>query len=287
MAHNTNVPLTLLFIFITLASAKIFASARRIIIVNVCKETVWPGIFAWGDYDGGEGFALKPGLSNFYNASDKWSGRIWARTGCSFSNSTSSCQTGGCGPSINCTGPGSKPVTIAEFTLSPDIDFYDVSLVDGFNVPILIQPLSGKGNCSRAGCDGDLRQSCSDDLAVKDTGKVIGCRSACDKFNTDDYCCRGMYGELGSCSPSNYSRSFKKVCPAASSYAFDSNSSVITCSGTDYVVAFCATRNQTVCSYQANKLSCNQPNGVKAFSQNRWLLLMLVLPITLNLQAIL
>ncbi|XP_031261533.1 pathogenesis-related thaumatin-like protein 3.5 [Pistacia vera] len=283
MAHNSNATLPLLFILIIMASGtKMFARARNITIVNVCKETVWPGIFTRGDDDSGEGFALKPGQSAFYNASDKWSGRIWARTGCSFSNSTNSCQTGDCGPSINCTGPGSKPVTIAEFTLSPDIDFYDVSLVDGFNVPILVQPLSGKGNCSRAGCDGDLRQSCSSDLAVKDNGKVVGCRSACDHFNTDEFCCRGMYGDLGSCSPSNYSKSFKQVCPAASSYAFDNNSSVITCSGTDYIVAFCAARNQTVCSYQDNKLSCNHPNGAKAFSQNWWLLLMLALPMTLN-----
>ncbi|KAK8530076.1 hypothetical protein V6N12_060834 [Hibiscus sabdariffa] len=49
------------------------------------------------------------------------------------------------------------PVTIAEFTLG-DIDYYNyVSLVDGFSLPIVINPGGGEGNCSTAGCDGDLR----------------------------------------------------------------------------------------------------------------------------------
>lgn len=222
-----------------------YASAKNITIVNVCKETVWPGIITHGNNYRGDGFTLKPGQSASYGATDGWSGRIWARTGCNFNNnnSTSTCQTGNCGPSVNCTGPGDKPVTIAEFTLGADIDYYDVSLVDGFNVPVMVKPISGKGNCSTAGCDGDMRQKCPSELAIKANEQVIGCRSACDKFNSDEYCCTGAYGDLTSCLPSNYSKSFKQVCPAASSYAFDGRTSIITCSGAqDYIVAFCASR---------------------------------------------
>ncbi|MBA0683135.1 hypothetical protein Goari_024810, partial [Gossypium aridum] len=152
------------------------------------------------------------------------------------------CQTGNCGTSVNCTSAGSLPVTIAEFTLGDNIDYYDVSLVDGFNLPIVIKPGGGKGNCSTAGCDGDLRQNCSSDLSFKKNGKVVGCRSACDVFNTDEYCCRGTYEDPVACLPTNYSKSFKLVCPAASSYAYDDRVSIITCSASDYMVAFCATR---------------------------------------------
>lgn len=86
-----------------------------------------------------------------------------------------------------------QAVTIAEFTLG-QTDFYDVSLVDGFNIPIVVRPENG--NCSTAGCDGDLKDSCPLELAVKSSDKVTACRSACDKFNTDEYCCRGEFSEL-------------------------------------------------------------------------------------------
>ncbi|KAH9751863.1 Pathogenesis-related thaumatin superfamily protein [Citrus sinensis] len=264
-----------------------YASSKNITLVNVCQETIWPGIITQGGNYHGDGFTLKPGQSASYNPPDGWSGRIWARTGCNFNNSTSSCKTGSCGSSINCTSPGSLPVTIAEFTLGANVDYYDVSLVDGFNVPVSVRPFNGKGNCSNAGCDGDLRQNCPSDLAVKDNGKVIGCRSACDAFNSDEYCCKGAFGDLTSCLPSNYSKSFKQVCPAASSYAFDDRTSIITCSATDYIVGFCASRNQTVCSYHDNKLFCNESKGSKAFPQSWWqLLLMLALPPILNIQAL-
>ncbi|KAI9177696.1 hypothetical protein LWI28_018251 [Acer negundo] len=289
MAHHSTSPLTLLFIFILMASgAKMYARAKNITIVNVCKETVWPGVITQNNSYQGDGFTLKPGQSASYDAPSGWSGRIWARTGCDFNNnnSTSTCQTGSCGPSINCTGPGSLPATIAEFTLGGDTDFYDVSLVDGFNVPIMVRPFGGKGNCSTAGCDGDLRQSCPSELTVKANGKVIGCRSACDTFNRDQFCCRGSYGDQATCFPSNYSSSFKQVCPAASSYAFDDSTSVITCSAEQYIVAFCASRNQTVCSYHDNKLFCNQSKGLKSFSQSWWLFLVLALPLTLNIGVI-
>ena len=218
-------------------------NGKRFTLVNNCEDTIWPGIITKGDNYHGEGFTLKPGQTTFYNASVGWSGRIWGRTGCNFDkNGTGKCQTGSCGTSLNCTGPSNPPNSIAEFTLGADADFYDLSLVDGYNLPIAISPINGVGNCSIAGCDGDLRQNCSSDLAVKSNGKVIACRSACDVFNTDEYCCRGAFADPEACQPSNYSRSFKQVCPAASSYAFDNRASIITCSASEYIVTFCASR---------------------------------------------
>lgn len=216
-------------------------SKQTFTIVNYCKDTIWPGITHSENFTSG-GFTLKPGQSAVYTAPARWNGRIWARTGCNFDkNGNGKCQTGGCGTSLNCTVPGSPPATIAEFTLG-DLDFYDISLVDGFNLPIAVQAVNGTGNCSTAGCDGDLRQNCSSQLAAKEDDKVIACRSACDVFNTDQYCCRGMYGHPMTCLPSNYSKSFKQVCPAAYSFAYDDPTSIITCSGADFIVTFCGLR---------------------------------------------
>lgn len=220
------------------AAPKLSGNNQTFTLVNYCKETIWPGITHSENFTNG-GLTLKPGQSAVYNAPAGWNGRIWARTGCDFDkNGSGKCQTGGCGTNINCTGPGSPPATIAEFTLG-EPDYYDVSLVDGFNLPISVKAVNGSGNCSTAGCDGDLRQNCPPQLAAKEDGKVIACRSACDVFNTDEYCCRGMYGSPGTCLPSNYSQSFKKVCPAAYSFAYDDPTSIITCTGADFIVTFC------------------------------------------------
>jgi len=224
-----------------LAAPKLCGSSKNFTLVNNCKETIWPGITR-SDNHSGDGFTLKPGQSTVYTAPEGWSGRIWARTGCNFDNNgNGKCQTGGCGTNLNCTGPGSPPATSADFTLG-EPDFYDVSVVDGFNLPIVVKPVNGSGNCSTAGCDGDLRQNCPSELATKENGKVIACKSACGAFNTDEYCCRGTYGNPATCLASNYSRIFKQVCPVAYSFALDDPTSLITCSKADFVVVFCGSR---------------------------------------------
>ncbi|GLT41931.1 hypothetical protein SLA2020_159580 [Shorea laevis] len=281
MARNF---LMLVGIFIILASgAKLYVNAVNFTLVNLCKETIWPGIITHNN-NPGEGFTLKMGQTALYNVPDGWSGRIWARTGCSFDknggNASSICQTGDCGPSVNCTSPGNLPVTIAELTLGVGglIDYYDVSLVDGFNVPIVVKPANGKGNCSTAGCDGDLRDTCPPELAVKPNGTVTACRSSCDVFNTDEYCCRGTYLDPVTCLPTSYSRAFKQVCPGASSYAGDILT--VTCSSTEYIVAFCALRNQTICSFHDQILVCSNPYasaGFKAIPGSWWSLMLSLL----------
>ncbi|XP_057738037.1 pathogenesis-related thaumatin-like protein 3.5 [Arachis stenosperma] len=280
MANPYTAVLKLTFIFLVIASApELGGSSKSVTIVNYCKETVWPGITPSENFSG-DGFTLKPGQSAVYTAPAGWSGRIWARTGCDFDkNGNGDCQTGGCGGNINCTGPGTPPSTIAEFTLGDGKpDFYDVSLVDGFNLPIAVKAVNGSGNCSTAGCDGDLRNNCPSQLTVKKNDKVIACRSACDVFNTDEYCCRGIYEDPAMCSSSNYSKIFKQVCPVAYSFARDDPTSVMTCTGADFIVTFCGSRNQTVCSYHGKQLLCNGSNskGFKTKPDWWWVFLLLV-----------
>ncbi|XAR49400.1 hypothetical protein NMG60_11032588 [Bertholletia excelsa] len=277
-------PLPALLLVVAIAVSVIRSSeATNITITNDCKETIWPGIIANNNNDSGDGFSLKPGQSTIFNPPSGWGGRIWARTGCDFDKyGSGKCQTGGCGTSLKCSGPGDPPFSIAEFSLGGDIDYYDVSLVDGFNLPIVITPVKGKGNCSAAGCDSDLTTNCPPELAKKDDGKVVACQSACNVFNSDEYCCRGEHSQPNSCLPSNYSRVFKQACPVAYSYARDDPTSVVTCSSTDYVVGFCSSRNNTKqCTYHNKQLVCSGSEGLKAVLQGAWWMLMLamVLPI--------
>nr|POE62495.1 hypothetical protein CFP56_55651 [Quercus suber] len=72
------------------------------------------------------------------------------------------------------------------------------------------------------------------------------------------------------------------VYTASSGYAYDDPTSIITCSGANYVVAFCASRNQTVCSYHDNQLFCNQSKGLKVVP-HRWWVAVLAIPLMLKL----
>ncbi|XP_061968453.1 pathogenesis-related thaumatin-like protein 3.5 [Populus nigra] len=276
---HVHLPLLLILLLIS-SGPKMMECARIFTIVNYCQETVWPGVTPGDNFNGG-GFELKSGQSIVFTAPVGWSGRIWGRTGCKFDkNGSGSCKTGPCGTSLKCKASGETPASLAEFTLTT-LDFYDVSLVDGFNLPIAVTPVNGKGNCSVAGCDADLRDTCPSELAVKSNGKVIACRSACDVFNTDEYCCRGVYGNPVVCQPTYYSKKFKEACPTAYSYAYDDPTSIFTCSGTDYIVSFCSSRKQPVCTYHDNKLVCSGSEGLKSLI-TRWWALVFAVPLFLT-----
>ncbi|CAI9114598.1 OLC1v1015354C1 [Oldenlandia corymbosa var. corymbosa] len=274
-------PAQLLFVFCTsllLLGARLGECARVFTIINNCKETIWPAVTpAAADNFNGGGFALRAGQSVLFTAPVSWSGRIWARTGCNFDrNGNGTCVTGSCGTSLKCGGAsGSTPATLAEITIASP-DFYDVSLVDGFNLPVVVTPINGRGNCSVAGCDADLRRNCPPELSVRVNGRVAGCRSACDVFSTDEYCCRGVYGNPVTCQPTSYSKGFKQACPAAYSYAYDDPTSIFTCSGTDYVISFCSSRKQPVCTYHNHRLACSDAHTyvINVFLQTGWILIL-------------
>ncbi|KAJ0972006.1 hypothetical protein J5N97_019965 [Dioscorea zingiberensis] len=258
--------------------------ARIFTIVNACKTTVWPAITPGENFNGG-GFPLKPGQSVVITAPVGWSGRIWGRTGCDFDSSgTGKCQTGNCGTALKCTASGEPPATLAEFTLASP-DFYDVSLVDGFNLPLSVRAVNGQGNCSTAGCDGDLREDCPAELAVKAGGQTVACRSACDVFKSDEYCCKGVYGNSMTCQPTYYSKKFKAACPTAYSYAYDDPTSIFTCSGADYMLTFCSNTKQTVCAYHDNKLVCNGSSSRGIGFVHKWLIVMVSSIVSLWLWA--
>lgn len=217
-------------------------------IVNKCRYTIWPGFLSGANTAqlNTTGFVLNPGKSRTVTIPRSWSGRFWGRTLCGHdSTGKFVCLSGDCGSGqIECSGSGAKPpATLAEFTLNGDrgLDFYDVSLVDGYNLPMLIVAKGGKGgNCSSTGCLLDLNGACPRELSVKrQGGGGLGCRSACEAFGDPQYCCSGAFGTPDVCRPSAYSLFFKHACPRAYSYAYDDATSTYTCAGADYVIIFC------------------------------------------------
>ncbi|XP_042435565.1 thaumatin-like protein 1 [Zingiber officinale] len=225
------------------------AEASTFTFVNKCGQTVWPGILSNAGSPALEstGFELPAASSRAFQPPTGWSGRFWARTGCSAAASGGawSCATGDCGSGqVECNGAGAAPpATLAEFTLAPSSagqDFYDVSLVDGYNLPMVVEasgtPGAG-GSCAATGCVADLNRMCPAELRVAE-GEA--CRSACEAFGTPEFCCSGAYASPATCRPSTYSQMFKSACPRSYSYAFDDPTSTFTCAGgADYTITFC------------------------------------------------
>ncbi|KAJ1419449.1 Thaumatin, conserved site [Sesbania bispinosa] len=219
----------------------------KVTFTNRCQYTVWPATLT-GDQKpqlSTTGFELGQGAVNSVDLPSPWSGRFWARTGCSNNNGRFSCATGDCASGqMECNGAGGiPPATLVEITVAPNggQDFYDVSNVDGFNIPMSITPQGGSGTCKTSSCPNNINSVCPADLQVKGSdGSVISCKSACLAFNQPQYCCTGDHDKEETCPPTNYSQIFKDQCPDAYSYAYDDKKSTFTCSaGPDYAITFC------------------------------------------------
>ncbi|WOL05913.1 thaumatin-like protein 1 [Canna indica] len=241
------------FLFLLSSFAFYFsgALAATLTIANNCEYTVWPGALSGAGTAPlpTTGFALQKGESRSLDVPAAWSGRLWGRTLCATDSSGRfACGTGDCGSgAMECSGAGAAPpATLAEFTLdgSGGMDFYDVSLVDGYNLPMLVVPQGGAGgSCSSTGCLVDLNGLCPSDLRVvlstADGGESVACKSACEAFGSPEYCCSGEYGNPNTCKPSSYSQFFKNACPRSYSYAYDDTTSTFTCASANYLITFC------------------------------------------------
>ncbi|PIA40457.1 hypothetical protein AQUCO_02500276v1 [Aquilegia coerulea] len=203
-------------------------TARHFIIQNQCPYTVWAAAIPGGgqQLNSGQSWTLNvgPGTTG---------GRIWGRTNCSFDASgRRGCETGDCGGILRCQRYGTPPNTLAEFALNQfnNMDFYDISLVDGFNIPMDFIPLTS--TCKNLECSADINGKCPNELRA-----LGGCNNPCTVFKTNDYCCTNGQG---SCAPTNFSRFFKERCPDAYSYPQDDATSTLTCTtGGNYRVVFC------------------------------------------------
>jgi hypothetical protein len=196
------------------------------------------------------GWTLKPGHSLTIAVPEHWNGRFWGRTGCVFRDGRGHCQSGDCGGRYQCAGNGAIPATLAEYDMNAwdGLDFYDVSMVDGSNLPMFINVTHGTAatrvspkGCVAAGCTTPV--NCPGVLRVKAAGSVVGCESACARFGTDQYCCRAQWAPRAACDPArwpvDYAAVFKKAEPYAYSYADDDATSTFVCKGRcDYRITF-------------------------------------------------
>jgi Thaumatin family len=160
------------------------------------------------------------------------------------------CETGACGGRFQCDDWGAIPATLAEYDMDAfdDLDFYDVSMVDGSNLPMYINSEQGatRDRISPDGCEaghGCTRMvRCPAALQVHRRGQIVACISPCARFDTDRYCCRGKFAS--GCNPAttwpiDYARVFKRAEPYAYSWSGDNATSVFTCAGgCDYRITF-------------------------------------------------
>jgi len=121
--------------------------------------------------------------------------------------------------------PGFGNMTLAEFTFNTfhKIDFFDISLVDAYNIGMRI---NNRGNtCREAICGGDILETCPAAQKIMKDGKVISCSKKGDRDN-----------------PNNPSaRHFEKRCGNVYSWSGD-NEATIGCDAQDYTVTFCPYR---------------------------------------------
>ncbi|KIK26051.1 hypothetical protein PISMIDRAFT_676596 [Pisolithus microcarpus 441] len=234
------------------------ALARTMTVYNHCPFTMWPAMFTGTgtlpSYS--TGWEAAPYTSVTFSVPDSWTaGRIWGRRDCDFSTNPgpNSCLDGGCNGGLECdpnTGTGVPPATLAEFSLdqSGGLDYYDVSLVDGYNLPVSITNNVG---CPVADCPVDLGPNCPAALIgpFDSTGFPVGCKSACeanldgDPSNSPN-CCSGQYDTPQTCPSSGvaYYSYFKSNCPNAYCYPYDDSTALFTCAASEnavYTVTFC------------------------------------------------
>jgi hypothetical protein len=260
--------ISFLFLSVGLQVNSPIASARTFNFINKCNQTIYIGFFSTNPaaktLAPNNGWKLTSGQSSTITSipDDLKAIRVWGRTGCNFpadgqlsSPPKKACATGDCGTGVlNCQDKmvsGEANATLAEMSLrgAGDMDYYDVSLVDGFNIPIDFKPVSGTYTntnladpytCGTPTCTPDLNQSCPADLRVTgDAGSVIACLSGCTRYNSDAMCCRNAFGTPATCTASESTKFFKSTCPSSYSWAYDDHTSTYVCKSADYNITYC------------------------------------------------
>ena len=227
---------------------------RLVTFVNQMSQTIWVAAAPNASTPlAATGWVLPAGQSVTITTPNNLNTRFWGRTGCVFNSAgTGHCQTGDCGGLFQCKGWGTIPATLAEvnFDAWKGLDFYDVSMVDGSNLPMYINITKSSGGtkdkispngCVPAGCTKPV--ACPSALDVTAGGAVVGCISACARLGGDQLCCRGQWSSRSACDPAkwpvDYAAVFKSAEPYAYSYVDDDATSVFTCSGVcDYRITF-------------------------------------------------
>lgn len=213
-----------------LVSAAPTTGSTVVKIVNNCRKTIQLGQLS-NEQQPPLPIPIRSGKSKSYTFHGTWSGRFWARQDCTGSE----CQIAG----------AAFPASLAEFTFraAGGNDFYDLSFVDGYNLPVSVTPVNptedgtSKYWCGAPTCD--IAPVCPPELQLRENGVYIGCQSACSKFGNPEYCCAGAFGTPDKCPMNRYARVIKNACPDAYSFAYDDQESLYQCSAPAYIVTWC------------------------------------------------
>lgn len=235
-------------------SMTILTSCHRISTRNNCEYTIDVGTNFWDQgaskvIPENGGYRLLPNATHSFSVPQNWIGRVWGRTGCD--KKGSGCATGYCGPNIECAGNDSvnPQETLAEFALHQGR--FGVSIIDGFNIPIAVDPIRISGNeagdsrCKRAICGEDLNANCPKELQVIANNKVVACKSSWKHFNTSQACVN-----LGgiNCTGHEYENHFREGCPGAYHFAMHRWTNQSICPGENncYMLTFCPSRSESL-----------------------------------------
>ncbi|OXB36198.1 hypothetical protein J007_04076 [Cryptococcus neoformans] len=273
--HISASSITALFSLVLSLSTPSLA-VRQMTVSNKCSSSIYVAVGGKGGAlttTGGAaqpaGWKQAPGDFSF-NVPDGWNnGRIWARTGCTLNGNTLDCVVGGCsGNTVKCSGTeyGKPGATLAEFTIDVNsMDSYDISIVDGYNLPMEIT--SSDSSCAKGSCgtETDILTQCDPSLVYpKNSDKIYSCNSACGNLfqfqdgtggslisadvNNSPVCCvqNGVAVHHVNC-PNTYIpfyQTMKKMCHNAYVYSDDDmyEDAVFTCSSTgkpSYTITFC------------------------------------------------
>ncbi len=206
---------------------------RSITATNKCAFTVWADALPSTTLPGGLPVQLDPGQSFVAGVDNGWSGRVWGRFDCTADSMGK----------LACSDDP-FPSTLSELTLSKDqgtgLDFYDVSLVDGFDLPMALIAVgftpdpAHPYSCGAPTCAQDLRPMCPAPLQDVVGGQTLACANdACKVLGNNQ-------PTSPDCTyPNQYTEFFKTGCPQAYSYPSDDPTSTFTCKGKDYQVVFC------------------------------------------------
>ncbi|OEL16251.1 Thaumatin-like protein [Dichanthelium oligosanthes] len=154
-------------VFLLLCVFTAGASAATFTITNNCSFILWPAAIPVGG-----GLQVNPGQTWTLDVPVGTNGgRIWGRTGCSFNGSSGHCATGDCAGALSCSVPGDPPRTEAEFSITSTTDYYDISIIDGYNLAMDFSCSTGVNlKCREPNCPGAF-------LFPGDDEKVSECNS--------------------------------------------------------------------------------------------------------------
>lgn len=225
------------------------AGERCLRFLNACDQTVWAG--ASGDTVPAEAFEagieLAPGDCVAVPFRSVSGGRAWGGTDC----------VGETCASDGASGRG----TLVQFDVPEEGgSLYNVSLVDGFNLPIELRPVGPNidedgGPCGAARCAVSVELGCPEALRRYDEeGAVAWCESicracaACEACNdcgdlgvdacsgcadVAEVCCGGM-----GCQSNAYTQTWESLCPDALTHA--ENEAYLGCDRvSDFDMTFC------------------------------------------------